>query len=573
MAIHAHELSHQWFGNLVTPKWWDDFWLNEAFATWMGYKAAHAFRPDLELGRVLLRRAHYAMQIDARPSVRAIREPVTGSDDMHSVFHSLAYAKGGAIMGMLEHYLGEAVFKRGIQLHLDRFANSNADAFDFSDSLTLASGNLRLRDTFEDFVTQPGVPLVSAEINCDGPSPSLTFQQSRYQHLGNPSPDQTSWQIPVCWSLPHDQQCRLLDEDPLEIKLASCPDWVMPNTGGSGYYRFSLSAQYWKKLLRAMPDLPPEDAFAIVDNVLAELHAGTLTFPVLDFAFQQASNRTEWDIASIPIREFSWLRRTLLGEHDDAYAAWVHDIASPVLERIQNSGTQIVTPSNTILHELALEAMAQEARDPDIRQQLDAAARAYLTNDLNQIDINALPPDRIRLALTVAVQEHGNTLVHEMTEKMAHVNHPDYRRFAGSAIGRGANAEVGAWIRDTWLLSPGLRSSEVEGMLNILMYNPKTRDDTWLWIQQNFAALLQRFPDTGAGKLIEATGGFCTLEKHHQVKSFFQDRLDHIPGGKKILTNALERIDQCVAYRKALAEPFQRWLQQRRVNATTVGRQ
>jgi len=120
--VHSHELAHQWFGNLVTPVWWEDIWLNEAFATWMGNKAIDIAYPDANYDRVTLNASLGAMNIDTLSTTRKVREPLARSENVMDQFDGITYRKGGGVLSMFESYLGEEAFQKGVRLHMDRYA-------------------------------------------------------------------------------------------------------------------------------------------------------------------------------------------------------------------------------------------------------------------------------------------------------------------------------------------------------------------------------------------------------------------------------------------------------------------
>jgi cytosol alanyl aminopeptidase len=166
-SVHAHELAHQWVGNLVTPRWWDDIWLNESFATWMGNKTVHAWRSDFGYGNASFLGALGVMHADALTSARQIREPIRSNHDIATAFDGITYRKGGGVLEMFESWLGEERFRAGVRLHMERFADSVADANDFMTSLAEGSGDDEVVAAFRSFLEQPGVPLVTATVSCD----------------------------------------------------------------------------------------------------------------------------------------------------------------------------------------------------------------------------------------------------------------------------------------------------------------------------------------------------------------------------------------------------------------------
>ena len=194
-SVHGHELAHQWFGNLVTPKWWDDIWLNESFATWMAAKAAAEAFPDLGFEDQILGRAIGVMNADALETARQVRQPVETNHDIANAFDGITYSKGGAVLSMFEAWVGEDAFRDGVRLHMKRFEHDVADYEDFLTSLAEGSGRPELVDAFSSFLFQPGVPLISTRLSCEGEQPALAVTQSRYLPLGSGADRDQSWEF------------------------------------------------------------------------------------------------------------------------------------------------------------------------------------------------------------------------------------------------------------------------------------------------------------------------------------------------------------------------------------------
>ena len=196
--IAAHELAHQWFGNLVTMQFWDDIWLNEAFATWMAGKVITRWKPEWggEVDRVSSRSR--VMGQDSLRSARMIRQPIETAGDIANAFDGITYNKGAAVLRMFERWIGEDTFRAGVRAYLAKHAWGNAAYADFVAAISAAAGR-DVRPAFDSFVTQTGVPLVSFELDCTaGRPPVLRLGQRRYRPLGSSLPGDQLWQIPVC---------------------------------------------------------------------------------------------------------------------------------------------------------------------------------------------------------------------------------------------------------------------------------------------------------------------------------------------------------------------------------------
>ncbi len=266
--VHAHELAHMWFGNLVTPEWWNDIWLNESFASWIMYKAADAYWPEGEFDRQLLNNALGAMQGDSLASTRQIREPVKHNNEISNAFDSITYQKGGGVLKMLERYVGEEEFRKGIQLHMSRYAESTATAEKFIASVAEGSDRTEIEVAFRSFIGQPGVPLLSVSLDCEtGEQPQLTVSQQRYAPLGSRIDAAAGeWQVPMCISFGVDgnkgSDCTFIagKTETIALNAESCPTWVHPNADGAGYFRFALDEAGWQALVENVGELSASEA-------------------------------------------------------------------------------------------------------------------------------------------------------------------------------------------------------------------------------------------------------------------------------------------------------------------------
>ena len=244
-TTHAQELGHQWFCNMVTPEWWDDIWLKEAFATWISFKTMHDYDPNGAWERAATRAGLDAMSSDSRLSARQIRNPITRNADIMDAFDSITYRKGGHVLSMFEGYLGEDGFRECMRYHMKSSAAGVADVEDFMASLAKGSGKDDVVESFRSFIFQPGIPMLDTQISCtaDGDG-RLDITQSRYAPLGSEiDTDASLWQVPFSARVngPNGERIirQMLTAKTTQISLGSdCPNWVMPNTDGVGYWRF-----------------------------------------------------------------------------------------------------------------------------------------------------------------------------------------------------------------------------------------------------------------------------------------------------------------------------------------------
>ena len=239
-SVGAHEMSHQWFGDLVTTAWWDDIWLNEAFATWMAAKIVDEWRPDYERGAARSAERAEAIAEDMLDSARRIREPIVTRGDIFNAFDSITYQKGATVLDMFEGWIGEEQFRLGVRQYLKERSDGNATAEDFLRAVGAASKR-PFAPAFSTFLDQNGVPRIEIALQCTSGGAKLALSQRRLVPLGAPEHRDQRWQIPVCVRYgdraASRDACTLLAEKSATLALqGSCPKFVMANAGGRGYY-------------------------------------------------------------------------------------------------------------------------------------------------------------------------------------------------------------------------------------------------------------------------------------------------------------------------------------------------
>uniref|UniRef100_A0A8J7VS16 Aminopeptidase N n=1 Tax=Coralloluteibacterium stylophorae TaxID=1776034 RepID=A0A8J7VS16_9GAMM len=318
-GVHAHELAHQWFGNLVTMPWWNDLWLNEAFATWMGNKIVGQLQPGFHTDRGLLEGAYGAMAADSLASTRRIGEPVHDFTDVSAAFDGITYQKGGAVLAMFERFIGEDAFRQGVRDYLRAHARGNATAQDLIAAVAARSDDpARVRAAFAGYIDQPGVPLLKAALDCDDPAaPALQVEQSRFLPLGSRAQGGQQWGIPVCVRTDGaGPTCQLVSEARARIALPGgrCPAFVMPNAGANGYYRFDLAADDRAALAANFDRLDPREQRAFADSLDAAYQTGTLDTAGFLAAAAPLAGAEARQTVTAPFARIEWILETLVDD-------------------------------------------------------------------------------------------------------------------------------------------------------------------------------------------------------------------------------------------------------------------
>jgi len=269
LYLLAHEVAHQWFGNLVTMAWWNDIWLNEGFASWMQYKAAERLQPGLQPWLSASGDKQSAMERDTRRTVRPVRHPVADETEANRIFGSITYNKGQAVVRMAESYLGEDLFRDAMRRYMTEHAYSNANADDLWRVLDAASGKA-IGSVLSAYVEQTGVPLVTAQARCVDDEQRLALRQDRFA-LRDAQPQR--WPVPILFGAPGHKAKTILLDGTAEISAGRCGDAIKLNLGDDGYYRVRYDAALQEALARKFSIMAPADRINLLSDAWALIEA------------------------------------------------------------------------------------------------------------------------------------------------------------------------------------------------------------------------------------------------------------------------------------------------------------
>ncbi|MDH5539894.1 MAG: M1 family metallopeptidase, partial [Rhizobacter sp.] len=271
----AHEVAHQWFGNLVTAASWDEIWLNEAFATWLERKATTRFNPDWQVGLGQRLDIDRAMTLDAGVATRAVRSGPVAESRVLDVFDAITYVKGGALLSMLEQWISPDAFRRGLAAYVDERKYSNATAGDLWFHLSAASGQ-DVSGVAASWTDQPGMPIVEVRTSCEGGDTLVELSQRRFT-LTPVGPGEQVWKIPVRLARGDQSSTFMLDAPQASTRLQGCNGIpVLANVGAVGFYRVEHAAGDWPALLDRFVHLPAADQVALLSDSFALAQAGRL---------------------------------------------------------------------------------------------------------------------------------------------------------------------------------------------------------------------------------------------------------------------------------------------------------
>ncbi|MEA3140413.1 MAG: hypothetical protein QOK23_2582 [Gammaproteobacteria bacterium] len=544
--VSAHEMAHQWFGDLVTPTWWTDIWLNESFAEWMGKKVADQWRPDLGIAASELDDAFDAMDTDSLGRGRPIRQVITENKQIASAFDSITYQKGAQVLSMFESYLGPETFAKGVRLHLSRYRYQNASADDFFHSLGEAAGDPKLVAAMRTFTDQTGVPVVDVGET----SQALTLTQTRYRPLGvEPAAAQT-WAIPMCLARGPTRSCTLLETATGMVAPIAAGGPLTPNAGGHGYYRFRLDGAGWDRLIAAGATLPGRDALAAADSLWADFAAGSGTFQrVVAGARSMSQNPERLAVIELAHRLKVLADSALTPEQVRGYRKLMQSIYGPRLAALGldlRPGAYASEPApRQALRQSLVPIVTLDGRDPEFRAQLAAAAAAYIGGDTQAIDSSFRGT-----ALRVAVQDGGVPFMTQLKAVLVNSSDPLFRQEASSAIGS-ADTPALAEAALELALSPGIQPLETMRIVFNTASQPGSRETALAFTDQHFKKVMESFPGFARPQFVTLFDGHCAPDDLAKVDAYMQPKLKELGGGELELAQTKERIALCFALKSA----------------------
>ena len=570
-GVLAHEMAHQWFGDLVTMQWWDNVWLNEGFATWMANKPAEALRPEWRAELDEVNQSERALATDSIASIRPIRAKADTSAEIATMFDAIAYQKAGSVLRMVEAYVGPEVFRRGVNNYLQKHAYGNATAEDFWNEIALASKKPADK-IMETFITQPGSPLVTVQSSCNGTRSRVSLSQQRFyfdrKKLQAGSPE--LWEIPICFkpagSHTNNQSradaapaCKVMTAREQTFELPGCQPWVFANAGGQGYYRTSYDSATVAKIAaslalpgsRSASTLNDAERISFLQDIWALVRAGRA--PVGDYLALVQSLQEEKTVAVV---------EDLLGPldvlHDQiampserpAFEAWVRKVLRPAK---QSGGFASLPEDNEArrqLHGTLLYYLAHVGKDPDAIAYARKVTGEYMESP------GSVDPEIATNAVNLAAENGDAALYAQYMDHMKNAKTPEehYRFFRGLG-----------YFQDPALVSRTLEysiSKDVKtqdtSLLRELLSRPQTQPQAWEFVKNRNPEIMARLgTDLGSG-FIRTIASFCSVELRDDAQKFFQDR--NLPGATRILRNATDRINSCIDLRASQGENLSQFL-------------
>ena len=553
--VVSHENAHMWFGDLVTMRWWNGLWLNEAFATFMEMMAVDDWKPEWQRWTSFAVSRAAALQIDGLRSSRPIEFPVEHPDEAQGMFDILTYEKGAAILRMLEQYLGPQTFQKGISHYLGKHEYDNAETTDLWDALEEATQQ-PVRSLMDSWVFQAGYPLISVDV--DGADLVISQQPFYYAQNGNGQADDKRWQAPVFVKAKigaeTETRTALLTTGELRLPLSERPDWVVVNAGGHGFYRVRYAPDLLGQLTaRVHTQLSPIERFNLLNDTWATAQAGltplTTYLDVLP-VFREEPDHNVW--AAI-LGSCHYLYRLLSPEQRPALQRYVRALLTPLTQQL---GWSPKDEENALISQLRGELLSALGTLGD-----DTATQAHAHTLYTQYKAERNAVDRNLVPALVSILSHtGDAAVYDefrQTSRAAKTPQEEQRyQFAL------ANFRQSDLLTRTlaMTLNGDVRTQNAPYLMRALLMNTEGRELAWNFLQERWDEMLGKFPDTSIVRMCEGISALATPELEAQVTAFFADH--PVPQAGKMMDQHLEKLRVAVACQQRESENLREYFEQ-----------
>ena len=556
--VIAHELAHMWFGDLVTMRWWNGIWLNEAFATFMATMCTDVFNPDWRRWDQFSLERSAAFDVDSLQKTRPIEYEVNSPSDADGMFDLLTYEKGGSVLRMLEQHLGADVFRDGIRHYLKRHQYGNTETSDLWDALEEISGE-PVRSAMDAWIYQRGYPIVSVQ-RCDDCDKTILRQQRFYYS----PPDVADSDSPQTWPIPMRirygngnaddkvSELKLLftnqDEEFADLAGAS---WIIANAGSNGFYRVRYSETLLSGIRDVMSDLAPIERYSLADDQWSALLAGQSSAVEYMALAESYRNEDDLDVWTLLSGCLSSLERIV--DDPSAQMSMRIKLASlfrGALSRLSWDARDNDSVRDIELRGVLLRSLAVTARDKEALPKTRALHDAYLAGDVVEPNLAA--------AATAAVAVVGDDADYDLfVSKIKDPATPqEERRYRGLL----ASFPSADHMRRTldMCLNGDVRTQDAPYLVGACLTNRFHGETAWDFVKNNWESMLDSYPDNS---IVRMLGGIRSLSKSHQaddVNRFFETH--DVPTGELILQQHLERLAVNVAFRERETPKLTDWL-------------
>jgi len=566
-SVIAHEMAHQWFGDLVTMKWWDDIWLNEGFATWMSSKPIQAWKPEWNFNLDDVSGTGGTLNTDSLANTRPIHQAASTPAQIQELFDGIAYGKAAAVLRMLESYLGEETFRAGVNAYIQQHEYANATADDFWGAQAKTSKK-PVDQIMPTFVKQAGVPIIDLKSQCSGNSTTVNVDQRRYfydREKLQASNDEL-WQVPLCMKGSGSNgaaQCELLTKKQATFTLPGCSSWVLANAGATSYYRVSYQPDAVRALAAdAESKLSPAERIALQEDIWASVRVGRE--PVGDYlALAQGlgSDRNRAVLEDV-LGQLNYISQYLVTDNDrESYRIWLRQYLTPILKDVGWEPKSGESDEQKTLRARVFNALGYDARDPLALAEARKIADKALDNPAS------VDRELAGSAFGLAALNGDQAFYDKLLGATKNAKSPEEYYMALFTLPQFSDAKLLQRTLD-YAISPDVRSQDALGLISNVMQNPAGEKLAWDFVQAHWDAVQKAGGPFASAQIVNATSSFCDAGMRDQVAQFYAAH--KIEAAERTYRQSIERINNCVDLKSQQEPQLASWLGQ---HSSSVGGQ
>ena len=549
-SVIAHEMAHQWFGDLVTMQWWNNIWLNEGFATWMSNKPIAAMHPEWNFDQDVIADKDGTLNLDAQPTTRAIKAKADTREEIEQMFDGISYGKASDVLLTVENYLGEETFRKGVHAYLAAHLYGNATAEDFWNAQTETS-HKPVDKIMASLVEQPGVPILTFG-KPEHDNDSVT-QKRFYLSPSIEANAAQKWTLPVCFRTAEGgQSCDLLTPGETTLRVPA-GDLLFADATGKGYYRTAYAADVYANLVAHVETgLKPTERISLLGNEWAQVRADKATVgdymnlvtavkadksaAVLDTALGQVGNVYE--------------RIAETQDERDGIAKWLRDTFSTEYAKM-GPPSDLDTPNTRELRARLFGVLGYFAKDPTVLAQAKEIAGKYMDNPAS-IDASLG-----QTALAIAARNGDSDLFDRLQKFYETSTNPELQNGALRLLAQFENPELAKRSLD-YALTSKVRNQDAAIQIAIALQIDATRDLAWKYVQEHWDAIHALLTPELGNILVGSTSAFCSEQSRDEVQQFFSTH--KVASADQAAKHAIERINGCIEMRKLQGPNLKTWL-------------
>ena len=573
----THEISHMWFGNLVTMAWWNDLWLNESFATWMAYEILEQSRPEWRIWLDFAHRREGALSVDALASSHPIAPQIRSAEEAHENFDAITYTKGACVLRMLEGFMGPDDFREGIRLYMRRHRESSASASDLWAALAETSG-LPVEKIVAPWTLQTGYPLVSLRRKTKRDADVLELEQQRFLALPAPASRRKSsagstarskaprWQIPWVGRGGTQSEGDSITLNHLLVNLRDPwpipkPDlsWIYGNAREAGFFRIQYGEPEYEALIANLTSLSAMERIGFVGNQWALARAGLLPISQLLDLLAALGEEENPDVLLAASNVLGRLAQRLAAQHETIvgrnFRTWISAHYGGQIDRLGLDAGGSDSLKRRMHRAQIFKILGHGAQNEAIREFCASRADRYFSSG------ETLPPELGDEILRIAASQGDDSLHQTLCEATRSASTPQERRRMLFALAEFTppkllRASLAASLDSTLAPAP-----DRAALLTLLLSRPTSATQTWHHLKKSWPRLEREMPPILLARLASATADALPFSVGPDIKSFFGRH--PLAAGSRVLRQIAEEMSIAKRFEAMAGQEFEQYLTNR----------